>query len=110
MKDVIRDHGHHGRAEAHSERSVDHRSEEAGQRDQDQFVQARILRRTGVRAPLHGYHRIIRRWLLLAVAFPLTAWLLDRLADELAMRRGEGPVTRALRAPKKYRAARAARH
>jgi len=51
----------------------------------------------------------MRRWLLVAVAFPLAAWLLERLADELAMRRGEGPVTRALRAPQKYRAARAAR-
>jgi hypothetical protein len=51
----------------------------------------------------------MRRWLLLAVAFPIAAWFLERLADRLATARGEGPVTRALRAPNKYRRTRALR-
>jgi len=48
----------------------------------------------------------MRRWLLLAVAVPLAAWLLDRIADQIALRRGESRVTRALRAPHARRAAR----
>lgn len=39
--------------------------------------------------PSCGYSSRMRRWLLLAVAFPFGAWLLARLADQLAARRGE---------------------
>jgi hypothetical protein len=47
----------------------------------------------------------MRRWLFFALAVPLGGWLLDRLANEIARRRGEGVVTRAMRAPRAHRLA-----
>jgi hypothetical protein len=44
-----------------------------------------------------------RRWLILLVAVPLGSWLLARVADRVARGRGEGKVTRALRAPEQWR-------
>jgi len=51
----------------------------------------------------------MRRWLIFAVAIPLGAWVLDRLADQIAIRRGESAVTRALRVPHTHRMRRRAR-
>jgi len=51
----------------------------------------------------------VRRWILLGVAVPLTAWTLDRVADRIAARRGESRVTRAMRMPRARRLARKAR-
>jgi len=34
----------------------------------------------------------VRRWIFFAVAVPIGAWLLDRLAEQIALRRGEGAV------------------
>jgi hypothetical protein len=51
----------------------------------------------------------MRRWIIAAVAFPIAAWLLDRLADYVAERRGEGPVTRVMRIPQNRRHARSMR-
>jgi hypothetical protein len=48
----------------------------------------------------------VRRWLLFAVAFPFSAWLLARVADRIAERRGEDRVTALLRAPQRLRQAR----
>jgi hypothetical protein len=48
----------------------------------------------------------MRRWLLFAVALPFGAWLLERVADRLAERRGEDRVTALLRAPHRLRQAR----
>jgi hypothetical protein len=50
----------------------------------------------------------MRRWLFFAVAVPLAAWLLDRIADQIAVRRGEGAMTRAMRIPHERRLARRA--
>jgi hypothetical protein len=44
-----------------------------------------------------------RRWLVLAIALPLGSWLLARIADQVATGRGEGKVTKALRAPEQWR-------
>ena len=45
----------------------------------------------------------MRRWLIVAVAFPVGAWILDQVADFLEDRHGEGPVTRLLRRPQEWR-------
>ena len=44
-----------------------------------------------------------RRWLFLAIAIPLGSWLLARVADRVASERGEGKVTKVLRAPEQWR-------
>ena len=44
-----------------------------------------------------------RRWLILAIALPLGAWLLSVIADRIGQSRGESHVTRALRAPQNWR-------
>ena len=44
-----------------------------------------------------------RRWLVLLIVVPLGSWLLARVADRVARQRGEGTVTRALRAPEQWR-------
>ena len=51
----------------------------------------------------------MRRWLFLVVAVPAFAWLLDRVADQIETRRGEGAVTHAMRVPHARRVARRAR-
>jgi hypothetical protein len=51
----------------------------------------------------------MRRWVFFAVAVPVAAWALDRVADQIAARRGEGHVTRVLRMPRAHRLARRAR-
>jgi hypothetical protein len=51
----------------------------------------------------------MRRWLIVAVAVPLAAWALDRVADGIALRYGEGRITRMLRRPRGYRLARKGR-
>jgi hypothetical protein len=45
----------------------------------------------------------MRKWLLLSLVFPLVAWLLAKLADEIQARRGESGVTHALRLPHRLR-------
>jgi peptide subunit release factor 1 (eRF1) len=50
----------------------------------------------------------MRRWLFFAVALPVAAWVLDRVANEIARKRGEGTVTHALRMPRARRIARRA--
>ena len=49
-----------------------------------------------------------RRWLVLAIAIPLGSWLLARIADQVASGRGEGKVTKVLRAPEQWRTRRKA--
>jgi hypothetical protein len=44
-----------------------------------------------------------RRWLVLLIVVPLGSWLLARIADRVARERGEGKVTKALRAPEQWR-------
>jgi hypothetical protein len=44
-----------------------------------------------------------RRWLILVIAIPLGSWLLARIADRVASERGEGKVTKVLRAPEQWR-------
>jgi len=51
----------------------------------------------------------MRRWVFFAIAVPVGAWLLDRLADQIALRRGEGALTGVLRAPNARRVARRTR-
>jgi len=51
----------------------------------------------------------MRRWILFAMVVPVAAWVLDRVADQIATRRGEGHVTRLLRMPRAHRLARKAR-
>ncbi len=46
--------------------------------------------------------RPLRRWLLLAVALPLFAWLLDQAAEEIAQRRGESRTTKLMREPRRW--------
>jgi hypothetical protein len=50
----------------------------------------------------------MRRWMLFAVAIPVGAWALDRVADQIARRRGESTATRILRTPRARRRARRA--
>jgi hypothetical protein len=50
----------------------------------------------------------MRRWLFFALAVPIAAWALDRIADQIAQRRGEGTVTRLMREPHARRVARRA--
>jgi hypothetical protein len=45
----------------------------------------------------------MKRWLLMAVAFPMAAWVLARLADEIAAARGESRATAMLRYPHQWR-------
>jgi len=51
----------------------------------------------------------MKRWLLMAVAFPMAAWVLARIADEIADARGESRATAVLRYPHEWRRARHAR-
>ena len=47
--------------------------------------------------------RSLRRWLLLAVALPLFAWLLDQAAEVIAQRRGsETRTTKLMREPRRW--------
>jgi hypothetical protein len=46
--------------------------------------------------------RPLRRWLLLAVALPLFAWLLDQAAEQIAQRRGETRTTKLMREPRRW--------
>ncbi len=50
-----------------------------------------------------GYSACMRKWLLMAVAFPMAAWLLSRIADEIAESRGESRATAMLRYPHEWR-------
>ena len=43
------------------------------------------------------------RWLLLLLAIPLTVWTADKIAEQVERRRGASNVTRALRAPGRWR-------
>jgi len=43
------------------------------------------------------------RWLLLLLAIPLTVWTADKIAEQVERRRGSSNVTRALRAPGRWR-------
>ena len=43
------------------------------------------------------------RWLVLTVAVPVGAWLLDRLAAEVEQRHGSTDLTRAMRWPRAAR-------
>ncbi len=43
------------------------------------------------------------RWLLLLLAIPVTVWTADKIAEQLEQRRGASNVTRALRAPGRWR-------
>jgi hypothetical protein len=45
----------------------------------------------------------LRRWVILAIAVPLAAWLLARVADRIGRSRGESTMTRAMRAPQSWR-------
>ena len=47
--------------------------------------------------------RRARRWVFFLVVVPLGSWLLARIADGLAERKGESRVTQALRAPQQWR-------
>jgi hypothetical protein len=46
--------------------------------------------------------RRVRRWLLLAVAVPVGAWLLDQAAEVIAQRNGETRTTQIMREPRKW--------
>jgi hypothetical protein len=46
--------------------------------------------------------RPLRRWLLLAVALPVFAWLLDQAAEVIAQRRGESVTTKIMREPRRW--------
>ena len=46
--------------------------------------------------------RRVRRWVLLAVAVPVGAWLLDQAAEVMAQRHGETRTTRIMREPRKW--------
>jgi hypothetical protein len=43
------------------------------------------------------------RWLLLLLAIPLTVWAGEKMAEQLEQRRGSSNITRALRAPGRWR-------
>jgi hypothetical protein len=43
------------------------------------------------------------RWLLLLLAIPVTVWTADKVAEQVERRRGASNVTRALRAPGRWR-------
>jgi len=45
----------------------------------------------------------MRKWLFLTFAFPLAAWLLYKVADEIQARRGDSHITQMLRAPYRWR-------
>jgi hypothetical protein len=46
--------------------------------------------------------RRVRRWLLLAVAVPVGAWLLDQAAEVMAQRTGETRTTKIMREPRRW--------
>jgi hypothetical protein len=46
--------------------------------------------------------RPVRRWVLLAVAVPMGAWLLDQAAGVIAQRKGETRTTMIMREPRKW--------
>jgi hypothetical protein len=55
-----------------------------------------------------GYHGLMRRWLVMAVAFPLGAWALARAADWIEGQYGNGHsqvghVAKAMRVPHEWR-------
>ena len=50
----------------------------------------------------------MRKWILLSLLFPLVAWLLYKVADEVQAKRGETGLTRLLRTPYRWRHRRAA--
>jgi hypothetical protein len=43
------------------------------------------------------------RWLLLLIAIPVTVWTAEKIAEQVEQRRGPSQVTRALRAPGRWR-------
>ena len=45
----------------------------------------------------------MRKWILLTLAFPLAAWLLYKVADEIQARRGDSNITQVLRMPYRWR-------
>ena len=47
--------------------------------------------------------RRLTRWMLMLVVVPVAAWAMAQLADQVAARRGESFVTRALRVPARLR-------
>jgi hypothetical protein len=51
----------------------------------------------------------MRRRVLWLVVVPFGAWILGRLADRIAERKGEGTLTHILRAPAQLRSRRSAR-
>ncbi len=52
----------------------------------------------------------IRRWVILAVAFPLGSWLLAKAAERIRERRGaDSKIAKALSAPQHWRERRAAK-
>lgn len=46
--------------------------------------------------------RPLRRWVLLAVAVPVGAWLLDQAAEIIAQRTGETRTTMIMREPRRW--------
>jgi hypothetical protein len=46
--------------------------------------------------------RPVRRWVLLAVAVPVGAWLLDQAAEVIAQRKGETRTTMIMREPRRW--------
>jgi hypothetical protein len=43
------------------------------------------------------------KWLLLLIAVPIGIWVAEKAAEQLEQRRGSSNVTRALRAPGRWR-------
>ena len=43
------------------------------------------------------------RWLLLLIAIPVGVWVAEKAAEQLEQRRGASKITRALRAPGRWR-------
>lgn len=43
------------------------------------------------------------RWLLLLIAIPVTVWTAEKIAEQVEHRRGSSNLTRALRAPGRWR-------
>ena len=43
------------------------------------------------------------RWLLVLLAVPVTVWTAEKLAEQVERRRGHSNMTRALRAPGRWR-------
>ncbi len=45
----------------------------------------------------------MRKWLLLTLFFPILAWVLYKLADQVQAKRGDSGFTQALRLPYRWR-------